>query len=121
MFSGIVRGVGRILDLSDTSADRTLTIGLPPQPIGRAADRRQHRGQRRMPHGDRMRRRSFLGRRIGRDARRHDARPLERGCERESGNPLRMGDPLDGHIVTGHVDGSRRGGCAVPARALDCS
>ena len=52
MFSGIVRGIGRILEQTDTAADRTLTIGLPPQPIGPLVDRRKHRGQRRVPHGD---------------------------------------------------------------------
>ena len=46
------------------------------------------------------------GRRLGRDAVPHRARPVGRGRARSTSSArCRVGDELGGHIVTGHVDG----------------
>src|SRR5215831_16900775 len=71
MFSGIVKGVGRILERHDLGGDRRWVVAFGDSGLGPLA----------------------IGGRLGVGARVN----LE--------PPLKIGDPLDGHLVTGHVDG----------------
>ncbi len=76
MFTGIVSGIGRIVDVRPLGADaafgKALTIEAPAGWLGSTAHRRQHRARRRLHDRrlDRRRARSLPGRGLGREPRR---------------------------------------------------
>ncbi len=105
MFSGIVKGIGRIAELTDLGGDRRLTIGidgvaLPSLEPGKSVavngvcltavtcDEAQFSADVSLETLSR----TTLG-------------GLEAGDPVNLEGSLRMGDSLDGHLVTGHVDG----------------
>ena len=105
MFSGIVTGVGRILDVNDAAADRTLTIGLLPQRIGPLSI-----GGSIAVNGVCLTVTAWADDRFSADVSAETLAVttfgrLSAGASVNLETPVRMGDPLDGHLVTGHVDG----------------
>jgi riboflavin synthase len=105
MFSGIVRGIGRILEQTDTAADRTLTIGLPPQPLGPLVI-----GGSIAVSGVCLTVTSYAEGRFTADVSAETLAVTTLGRLSVGANvnlepPMRVGDPIDGHLVTGHVDG----------------
>ncbi len=105
MFSGIVTGVGRILEVNDAAADRTLTIGLLPQPIGPLSI-----GGSIAVNGVCLTVTAWADDRFSADVSAETLAVttfgrLSAGASVNLETPVRMGDPLDGHLVTGHVDG----------------
>jgi riboflavin synthase len=105
MFSGIVTGVGRILGVNDAAADRTLTIGLLPQRIGPLSI-----GGSIAVNGVCLTVTAWADDRFSADVSAETLAVttfgrLSAGASVNLETPVRMGDPLDGHLVTGHVDG----------------
>ena len=105
MFSGIVRGKGRILDTTDLGGDRRLVIGthgvaLPPLETGCSI----------AVNGVCLTALDCGADRFSADVSVETLSATTLGTL-SSGDPvnlegsLRMGDSLDGHLVTGHVDG----------------
>ena len=125
MFSGLVKGIGRVATRTDHGADRRFVLELGSAAVGAARRRRQHRRQRRMSYGGRVRRvtrftadvsaATLAVTTLGR---------LAAGARVNLEPPLKAGDPLDGHIVTGHVDGVGEVVSVEPAgrstRLVDC-
>ena len=108
MFSGIVKGVGRVLEQAERGEDRRLTIGL---------------GEVVLPEiqpGDSVAVNGVCLTAVDCDAERFSADvsvetlskttlgKLKVGDGVNLESALRMGDSLDGHLVTGHVDGVGR-------------
>ncbi len=104
MFSGLVKGIGRVASRTNTGADARFVVELGSCRRRAARGRRQHRRQRRLPHGGRRHAGQLHGRRIRRDAGRHDAGPARRGCARES----RAAAPGRRSARRAHRDGPRR-------------
>jgi riboflavin synthase len=105
MFSGIVKAIGRILDQRDADADRTLTIGYPPAALPSLAV-----GASVAVNGVCLTVTAGNGDSFAADvsAETLAVTTLGRLAPGASVNlepPLRLGDALDGHLVTGHVDG----------------
>ena len=105
MFGGIVKGVGRILEQTEAAADRRLTIGLQGTPLSRlelggsvavngVCLTVTNRGQDRITVDVSAETLSVTT--FGR---------LAVGARVNLEAPIRFCDPLDGHLVTGHVDG----------------
>jgi riboflavin synthase len=105
MFSGLVKGVGRILEQHDHGGDRRWVValgesGVAPLAIGgsiavsgvclTAVETRADR------FAVDLSRETLDVTTFGK---------LERGARVNLEPPLKIGDPLDGHLVTGHVDG----------------
>ncbi|MCY3730135.1 MAG: riboflavin synthase [Rhodospirillaceae bacterium] len=108
MFSGIVKGVGRVLEAVDLDADRRLTIGLtdvelpglqPGQSIAVSGVclTAVTCGQGRFTADVSLE--TLSATTLG-DLQVGDGVNLE--------SALRLGEPVDGHLVTGHVDGVGR-------------
>jgi riboflavin synthase len=105
MFSGIVKGVGRILEQNDLGGDRRWVLGAGEAPIGPleiggsiavsgvCLTVTEARGDRFAVDlsSETLAVTTFGG--------------LAVGARVNLETPLRIGDPLDGHLVTGHVDG----------------
>jgi riboflavin synthase len=105
MFSGIVRAVGKILEQSDTATDRTLTIALPPQLVGPLSV-----GGSIAVNGVCLTVTSYADDHFTADVSTATLGVTTLGRLGPGANvnlepPMRVGDPIDGHIVTGHVDG----------------
>ena len=108
MFSGIVKGVGRVLEQSDLGDDRRLTIGLEDVVLPEIRP------------GDSIAVNGVCLTAVACDAKRFSADvsvetlskttlgDLQVGDGVNLESALRMGDALDGHLVTGHVDGVGR-------------
>jgi riboflavin synthase len=105
MFSGIVKGVGRVLEQRDLGGDRRWVVafgksGIAPPAIGGSV----------AVSGVCLTAIETNSDRFAVDLSREtlDVTTLGKlavGAHVNLEPPLRMGDPLDGHLVTGHVDG----------------
>ena len=88
MFTGIVQATGMLAQIEPSGGDLRLAIDAPAAGCAHRCDAagagREHRGQRRLPHRDRLRRQPVRGRRIARDAAAHHARQLLAGVSGES-------------------------------------
>lgn len=105
MFSGIVKAVGRIVERRDTGVDRTLTIGYPAEALGELV-----LGASVAVNGVCLTVTSLAPDRFSADV---SAETLavttlgraDLGTRANLEPPMRIGDTLDGHLVSGHVDG----------------
>jgi riboflavin synthase len=105
MFSGIVKGVGRILERQDVGGDRRWVVafgdsGLGPLAIGGSI----------AVSGVCLTAVESSAERFTVDLSRETLDvttfgKLGQGARVNLEPPLKIGDPLDGHLVTGHVDG----------------
>ena len=108
MFSGIVKGVGRVLEAVDLDADRRLTIGLSDVELPELQP-----GQSIAVSGV-----CLTAVACGRGRFTADVSPetlsattlgdLQVGDRVNLESALRLGESVDGHLVTGHVDGVGR-------------
>jgi riboflavin synthase len=105
VFSGIVRGVGRVLEQADAGGDRRLVIGFAGVPMEQPA-----LGASVAVNGVCLTATAGSADRFAVDVSRETLAVTTLGSF-EAGRPvnlepsLRLGDPLDGHLVAGHVDG----------------
>ena len=105
MFSGIVKGVGRIAESTELGADRRWVIdargvGLDPVVVGGSV----------AVNGVCLTATSVAGTRFTVDVSVETLRvttfnALRAGASVNLESPLKLGDPIDGHLVQGHVDG----------------
>jgi riboflavin synthase len=105
MFSGIVKGVGRVLDVDERGGDLRIAIGLPESGIGAPA-----LGASVAVNGV-----CLTAAAVGEDRFEADVSGetlkvttlgfLAPGAPVNLEPSLALGDPLDGHLVSGHVDG----------------
>ncbi|HVY67210.1 MAG TPA: riboflavin synthase [Gammaproteobacteria bacterium] len=105
MFSGLVKGVGRVAARTDLGKDQRFTIevgtaGLPPLVVGASI----------AVNGVCLTVVTAAGDRFTADVSAETLAVTTLGNLRPGSrvnleSPLRAGDPLDGHIVSGHVDG----------------
>lgn len=107
MFTGIVQHVGRVTDVSATSAGKRLRIDLGPLAEALAP------GASLAVDGVCLTASAVAGADAEFDAvpetlGRTTLGPLVCGSRVNLERPLAAGDPLDGHIVLGHVDGTAR-------------
>ena len=107
MFTGIVQHVGRVTDVSATSAGKRLRIDLGPLAEALAP------GASLAVDGVCLTASAVAGAEAEFDAvpetlGRTTLDPLVCGSRVNLERPLAAGDPLDGHIVLGHVDGTAR-------------
>ncbi len=107
MFTGIVQHVGRVTDVSATSAGKRLRIDLGPLAEALAP------GASLAVDGVCLTASAVAGAEAEFDAvpetlGRTTLGPLVCGSRVNLERPLAAGDPLDGHIVLGHVDGTAR-------------
>ena len=105
MFSGIVKGVGRVLEQKDLGGDKRWTLsvgdfGLGPIAIGGSIAVSGVCLTVTESHADR-----FAVDLSTETLRVTTFGKLGVGARVNLEAPLRLGDPLDGHLVTGHVDG----------------
>jgi len=115
MFSGIVRTVGRLLDSVEQGGDRRVAIGFPAGSIGHP-----ELGASIAVNGVCLTVVAASGDRFEADVSRETlARTtlgaLAAGAPLNLEPALRVGDPLDGHLVSGHVDGVGRVVAIEPA------
>lgn len=108
MFSGIIKGVGRVLEQANLGDDRRLTIGFADVVLSEVRP------------GDSISVNGVCLTAVACDAERFSADvsletlskttlgDLQVGDGVNLENALRMGGSLDGHLVTGHVDGVGR-------------
>ena len=105
MFSGIIKGVGQILDQTEAAADRRLLIDFKGTSLGPLAI-----GGSIAVNGV-----CLTATELGEDRFSVDVSAetlsvttfgrLAAGSRVNLEAPIKLGDPLDGHLVTGHVDG----------------
>ena len=114
MFTGIITGLGRIVDVAPARRRRHRTasasrIQAPAGYLDDVAARRQHRAQRRLHdgHQPRPRRAPLHDRHLGREPG-QDRRPRPNPAPVNLEKALRANDRLGGHLVSGHVDGIGR-------------
>jgi len=105
MFSGIVKGVGQILEQSDLGGDQRWVIGLGDSKLPVLAV-----GGSIAVSGVCLTVTEFHGKRFAVDLSVETLRVttfggLGLGASVNLEPPLTLSDPLDGHLVTGHVDG----------------
>lgn len=105
MFSGLVKGVGRVAARADLGKDQRFTIelgtaALPPLVIGASIAVNGVCLTVVTAAGDR-----FTADVSGETLAVTTLGKLTTGSRVNLESPLRAGDPLDGHIVSGHVDG----------------
>lgn len=115
MFSGIVKGVGRVLAQSEAGGDRRLTIGFDPDLLARPAP-----GASISVNGVCLTAAAVEHGAFTADVSRATLAVTTLGRLREGARvnlepALAVGDPLDGHWVTGHVDGVGRVTSTTPA------
>ncbi|HEX5420219.1 MAG TPA: riboflavin synthase [Gammaproteobacteria bacterium] len=108
MFSGIVKGVGRILELRDLGGDRRAVISYAGVPLGRPAI-----GASIAVNGVCLTAVGVTDERFEADVSAETLAVTALGDYPPGANvnleaSLRLGDPLDGHLVSGHVDGVGR-------------
>ncbi len=105
MFSGIVKGVGRILALQDLGGDQRWVVGVGDAAVGTIAI-----GGSIAVSGACLTVTESHADRFAADLSTETLRVttlggLGIGARVNLEPPLRLADPLDGHLVTGHVDG----------------
>jgi len=115
MFSGIVKGVGRVLAVEERGGDRRLTIGFADTPLVPPAI-----GASIAVNGV-----CLTATAVGTDRFEADVSSetlsvttlglLAHGARVNLEPSLALGDPLDGHLVSGHVDGIARVASIEPA------
>jgi riboflavin synthase len=108
MFSGIVKGIGRILERADTGGDQRLTIG-----VKNIALPELHPGNSIAVNGVCLTAtvcdsESFMSDVSVETLSTTTLGNLTEGDSVNLENALRLGDSLDGHLMTGHVDGVGR-------------
>ncbi|HET8698027.1 MAG TPA: riboflavin synthase [Gammaproteobacteria bacterium] len=108
MFSGIVKGVGRIAETTDLGADRRWVVDAAEVPLGPLAI-----GGSVAVNGCCLTATSIAGARFTVDLSAETLAvttlgTLGAGARVNLEPPLRLSDPLDGHLVQGHVDGVGR-------------
>ncbi len=115
MFSGIVKGVGRVVALSEAGGEGKLTIGFEPGVLGALEI-----GSSIAVNGVCLTATALDAGAFTADVSRATLAVttlggLERGARVNLEPALRVGDALDGHWVTGHVDGVGRVVAVTPA------
>jgi riboflavin synthase len=105
MFSGIVKGVGRVVDVTEAEADRRVVIAFDGVDLGALAV-----GGSVAVNGVCLTATSVSGVRFVADVSAATLAVTTLGGLRPGARvnlepPLKLGEPLDGHLVTGHVDG----------------
>jgi riboflavin synthase len=105
MFSGIVKGVGRILEQKDLGGDKRWVVGLGDSGVGPLAI-----GGSVAVSGVCLTVTDYHGDRFAADLSAETLGvttfgKLGVGARVNLEAPLRLADPLDGHLVSGHVDG----------------
>jgi riboflavin synthase len=105
VFSGIVKGIGRIVERTDLGKDRRLEIAYPGVPLGPVAI-----GGSVAVNGVCLTATAAADDRFQVDVSGETLAvttfgDLGVGAAVNLEAPLKIGDPLDGHIVQGHVDG----------------
>ncbi len=115
MFSGLVKGVGRVISRTDLGKDQRFTIELggaplPPLVVGASIAVNGVCLTVVTAAGDR-----FTADVSGETLAVTTLGRLAAGSRVNLESPLRAGDPLDGHIVSGHVDGVGEVVAAEPA------
>ena len=119
MFSGIVKGVGRVLAVEERGGDRRLAIGFAGTPITPPAI-----GSSIAVNGVCLTAAAVGPDRFEADVSRETLSVttlghLAPGARVNLEPSLALGDPLDGHLVSGHVDGIGRVAAVEPsARSL---
>lgn len=108
MFSGIVKGIGRIAETHDHGADRRLAIAYDEARLGRIAV-----GGSIAVNGVCLTATTDTANRFDADVSAETLAvttlgKLGAGARVNLEPPLKAGEPLDGHIVQGHVDGVGR-------------
>lgn len=108
MFSGIVKSVGHVLELTDQAGDRRIVIdtagtSLGPLEVGGSIAVNGVCLTALQCHADR-----FTADISAETSAVTTLGGLDAGARVNLEPPLRLGDPLDGHLVTGHVDGVGR-------------
>lgn len=108
MFSGIIKGTGRVLERIDTGGDRRLVIGFDGVPI-----EQPEIGASIAVNGVCLTATAAGPERFAADVSRETLAvttlgALEPGAPVNLEPSLRLGDPLDGHLVSGHIDGVGR-------------
>jgi riboflavin synthase len=120
MFSGIVKGVGTVRERTARGGDFTLTIAAEPAIVGRLEI-----GASIAINGACLTVTSFAADAFTADISSETAAVttlggLEPGSRVNLEPSLRIGEPLDGHLVSGHVDGVGRVATLRPAaRSLE--
>jgi riboflavin synthase len=115
MFSGIVKGIGRIAETKDLGADRRLVVAYDGVPLGRVEV-----GGSIAVNGVCLTATTSEPNRFTADVSAETLRVTTLGTQTSGARvnlepPLKAGDPLDGHIVQGHVDGVGRVAALKPA------
>jgi riboflavin synthase len=105
MFSGIVKGVGRIIEQQDRGGDRRWVVGMGDSGIAPRA-----LGGSIAVNGVCLTVTEWLGDRFAADLSKETLAVTTLGKLGVGGRvnlepPLTLADPLDGHLVSGHVDG----------------
>ncbi len=105
MFTGIIRGVGQIVEQADVGGDRRLTIDV--QDVGLPT---LHEGDSVAVNGVCLTVVKSAGQRLDADVSLATLTvttfgELSVGASVNLEPALRLGEPLDGHLLTGHVDG----------------
>jgi riboflavin synthase len=108
MFTGIIKGMGRVLDVAETGGDRRITIGFDPQVIAAPAT-----GASIAVNGACVTATAAAADRFTADISRETLSKTTFGRlapdDRVNLEPsLALGQTLDGHWVSGHVDGVGR-------------
>ena len=104
MFTGIIIATGRLVSIVAKGGDLELGVDAAALDAGRMQPRRQRERTGSVPHGDPAGRPGILRRCIARDPRQDHPRDAEAGARVNLEPSLRGGDPLGGHLVSGHVD-----------------
>jgi riboflavin synthase len=115
VFSGIVKGIGRIAEIVDLGADRRLVVTYDGVPLGRLEI-----GGSIAVNGVCLTATTAEPHRFTADVSAETLRVTTLGTQAAGARvnlepPLKAGDPLDGHIVQGHVDGVGRVAALKPA------
>ncbi len=115
MFSGIVKGIGRLAETKDLGADRRMVVAYDGVPLGRLEV-----GSSIAVNGVCLTATIAAPERFTADVSAETLKvttlgQLTAGSRVNLEPPLKAGDPLDGHIVQGHVDGVGRVAALKPA------
>jgi riboflavin synthase len=105
MFSGIIKGVGRVAEIGELGADRRWVVDTEGVELGPIAV-----GGSVAVNGCCLTATTVAGRRFTADLSAETLRVttlgrLDTGARVNLETPLKIGDTLDGHMVQGHVDG----------------
>ncbi|MDX1561565.1 MAG: riboflavin synthase [Gammaproteobacteria bacterium] len=105
MFTGIVKGTGKLVDVTDRGSDRTLVVGTAGVALGeiKVGDSIAVNGV--CLTATDVQSDAFTADVSAETLARTTLGRLERGTAVNLESSLKLGDSLDGHLVFGHVDG----------------